>query len=119
MPSDLAIPVVFPDFKAHSDEINSDVPSGHAGMLIVNGANGVTAYYEYGRYDPPANFGLVRLQPVPNAASGAGLTVRALKPVFRRLSAVSGHAGRLRAAWISSARAVSERCEHLQMGGSR
>ena len=99
MATDLAIPIAFPDFMAHSDEINTNVPSGHAGILIVNGANGVTAYYEYGRYDP-ANIGLVRQQHIPNATSGSGLTVRALKPAFQQLSAVSGHGGRLRAAWI-------------------
>ena len=30
MPKDLAIPMAFPDCRARSDEINSDVPSGHA-----------------------------------------------------------------------------------------
>lgn len=99
MPKDLAIPMAFPDYKARSDEINSDVPSGHAGILFADGATGMTLYYEYGRYDPPANKGLVRNQTIANAGKG-GLSVAALKPAFRRLSQVSGHNGRLRAAWI-------------------
>ena len=99
MPTDLAIPIAFPDFMAQSDEINRKVPSGHAGIMIVN-SSGTTAYYEYGRYDPPKNHGLVRKQTVPNATAGAGLTVKALKPAFAHLSTVSGHGGRLRAAWI-------------------
>lgn len=99
--SDLAIPIAYPDFHAHSDEINRDVPSGHAGILFVDGSHGTTNYYEYGRYDPPKNQGLVRKQVIPNAAiSGASITVRSLKPVFRRLSQLSGHKGHLLAAWI-------------------
>jgi hypothetical protein len=99
MPTDLAVPMAFPDFKAHSDELDANIPSGHAGIMIVN-STGTTAYFEYGRYDPPVNRGLVRKQTVPNATKGAGITVKALKPAFRHLSQVSGHGGRLRAAWI-------------------
>jgi hypothetical protein len=98
---DLAIPIAYPDFKAHSDEINRDVPSGHAGILFVDGQHRTTNYYEYGRYDPPRNQGLVRKQVIPDAAPAGGrITVRSLKPAFKRLSQLSGHNGRLLAAWI-------------------
>jgi len=99
MANDLAIPIAFPDFMARSDEIQQDVPSGHAGILFASGATGTTMYFEYGRYDPPGNIGLVRRQTIPNSAA-RGLSVRALKPALRRLSQASGHGGRLRAAWI-------------------
>lgn len=99
MPSDIAIPIAYPDYQARSDEIDRDVPSGHAGILIVDGNTGVTAYYEYGRYDPPANRGLVRKVTVPNAENKS-ITVKGLKPAFRKLSQSSGHGGVLKAAWI-------------------
>lgn len=85
MPQDLAVPIAYPDFKARSDEIQSDVPSGHAGILFASGGTGTTLYFEYGRYDPPQNLGLVRRVPIPNVAPGR-LTVASLKPAFRRLS---------------------------------
>ena len=99
MPNDVVTPIAFPDYKAHSDEIGSDVPSGHAGVMFASAATGMTLYYEYGRYDPPANIGLVEKRTIPNVAAGT-LTVGKLKPVFRKLSQTSGHGGRLRAAWI-------------------
>lgn len=78
--SDLAIPIVFPDYLISVDTpaINVQVPNGlpwfdvlpdriripsgrkklpylgHAGILFANGQSGVTRYFEYGRYDPAA-----------------------------------------------------------------
>src|SRR5262245_30530932 len=99
MPDDLVVSIAFPDFMARSDEIQQNVPSGHAGVFFASAATGMTLYFEYGRYDPPANIGLVRKQPIPNIRAG-GFSVPVLKPIFRRLSQASGHGGRLRAAWI-------------------
>ncbi len=98
MPNDIALPIVFPDYEARVDELGTSVPSGHAGILIVNGVNGSTAYFEYGRYDP-ANRGLVRRVTVPDAPGTLGL--QALQPALRRLSTASGHNGRLRTAWVA------------------
>ncbi|ELY3410685.1 hypothetical protein SMW94_004639 [Vibrio parahaemolyticus] len=77
---DVIIPIVFPDYKIavatpRAVEVpdlipfidilpnNIQVPHtkakmsnlGHAGVLFINGSNGVTKYYEYGRYDPKGN----------------------------------------------------------------
>lgn len=77
---DVVIPIVFPDYRitvevqkievdvfpwttfddfhipAYRDKISN---LGHAGVLFINGKTGTTKYYEYGRYDPPKNLGLV------------------------------------------------------------
>ncbi|OUL76766.1 hypothetical protein [Paraburkholderia hospita] len=100
---DLAIPIAFPEYKAHSDEINKDVPSGHAGILFVDARSGITNYYEYGRYDP-ARRGLVQSKHIANAVrSGGTVTVHSLKKAFKDISHHAGHGGRLRAAWIEVA----------------
>ena len=37
---------------------------GHAGVMLIRGRDGMTKYYEYGRYDP-ANLGRVRRVAIP------------------------------------------------------
>jgi hypothetical protein len=77
---DKVIPIVFPDYKitVEAQKVKVDVlpwvdfdnftiPEykdkisnlDHAGILFINGKNGTTKYYQYGRYDPPKNLGLV------------------------------------------------------------
>ncbi|WP_274052892.1 hypothetical protein [Thalassomonas haliotis] len=92
--SDIVIPIVFPDYrilvnlsKQEVDLIpyvafdNFTIPDykdrfsnlGHAGVLFINGNNGVTKYFEYGRYDPPDFLGLVRkIKNLPDAVINEG-----------------------------------------------
>ena len=67
---DIVIPIVFP----YVDFDNFTIPSkkervsnlGHAGILFIDGISGTTKYYEFGRYNPAANRGLVRRIPLKN-----------------------------------------------------
>lgn len=70
---DVAIPIVFPDYRISVNQAQTKVDLikgaswdnltlpgykarwkglGHAGVCFINGKNGLTKYYEYGRYDP-------------------------------------------------------------------
>lgn len=101
MSEDVAVPVAFPDFKAHSDEINRGIPSGHAGILFIDGSHGTTNYYEYGRYDPPANKGIVRKVVVPDVKLFGGVPTRhSFETVLSVLSKKSGHDGRVLVAYM-------------------
>jgi hypothetical protein len=74
---------------------------GHAGVLFIDGKTGVTKYYEYGRYDPPRNKGIVRRQSIPDAIISKGKpTHDSLKKVISRISMVSGQSGAVLAAYI-------------------
>lgn len=118
--SDVAIPVVFPDYliMVETPAVTIDLPGsaldikipkaknkvpylGHAGILFINGRTGLTKYYEYGRYDPAAK-GLVRKQSVPDVriAGDGRPTAASLKLTLARVSKVSGQGGRLLGAYI-------------------
>jgi hypothetical protein len=121
---DAAVPIVFPDYliAVPRPEIRVDVPDfvpwlpneivvrretyrvpdlGHAGILFLQGSNGLTKYYEYGRYDPAAR-GLVRHVAIPDVRmhSSGRPTRRSLANTLGIISLRSGQSGRLVGAYI-------------------
>lgn len=46
--------VTYPDYKAKDDFSGISLPTGHAGVMLVS-PNGLTKYYEYGRYNPQSH----------------------------------------------------------------
>ena len=120
---DIVIPIVFPEYKiaVKIPKIEVDVlpwfefdnftiPKqkekfsnlGHAGVLFINGKNGVTKYYEYGRYDRAA-IGLVRRVPIPNArVINSKLDIASLKGPLRKISRVAGQSSRIEGAYIEA-----------------
>ncbi len=121
---DLIIPIVFPEYRISvntpriqvdvfpwTDFDNFTIPSskqklsnlGHAGILLVNGKNGVTKYYEYGRYDPPEYKGVIRRVPLPDAmVNKSGVILSSLIAPLHKISEVSGQGGRLEAVFIEA-----------------
>jgi hypothetical protein len=118
--SDVAIPVVFPDYliMVETPAVTIDLPGtaldikipkaknrvpylGHAGILFINGRTGLTKYYEYGRYDPAAK-GLVRKQSIPDVkiATDGRPSAASLKITLTKISRVSGQGGRMLGAYI-------------------
>lgn len=118
---DVIIPIVFPDYLigVNTPEIKVDVPDwlddtglfpdtvtvpstqnkvpelGHAGILFINGASGLTKYYEYGRYDR-ANKGLTRRVAIPDARIVNGTIHEVtLKKVLKSIAFKSGQRGRI------------------------
>jgi hypothetical protein len=98
---DVAIPVVFPDYRI-STPIGRLPWLGHAGLLFIDGRSGRTKYYEYGRYDPPQNRGQVRRKPVPAVARDPGgrPTRASLAAALAAVSSLAGHDGRIEGAYI-------------------
>ncbi len=74
---------------------------GHAGVLFLRGRDGMTKYYEYGRYDS-ASLGLVRRTRIPNVQIGQdGRPTRAsLANTLRTISARAGQGGPVSGAYI-------------------
>jgi hypothetical protein len=119
---DVIVPIVFPEYqitigipRAEVDLFpwatfdNVVVPSygrrlgnlGHAGVLIVSGALGTAKYYEYGRYDPPANIGIVRRIVIPNAKTkDKKIDPSSLKPALRKIAKLAGQSGRIEGVYI-------------------
>jgi len=119
-PSDVVIPIVFPNYLIAVDtppidvDLHIHIPGlpthvkipplhervpylGHAGAAFFDGRTGVTKYYEYGRYDPKA-LGLVRHVAVPDIRvppSAIGLL-----PLLKSISARSGQHGPILGAYI-------------------
>ena len=75
---------------------------GHGGILLIEN-NGITSYYEYGRYDSE-NLGMVRKVTVPNITwNGKGLiSEEELNKVLSILSKKSGQNKDIRAAYIET-----------------
>ena len=134
---DILIPIVFPDYKVTIEFKESEVdifpwmkmdnfktPSfksklsnlGHAGVLFINGRNGTSKYYEYGRYDPPENLGLVRkARNLPNVrVSSAGIDFSTLKATLSSISKVSGDSGRIEGAYIEVNNKYNEMLQHAE-----
>jgi hypothetical protein len=90
-----------PDFSIPSFETPHKVPElGHAGVMYVNGANGLTRYYEYGRYDSAA-LGLVRKQSISDVKfKGNDIDQATLKITLAQISQKAGQNGRIAAAYI-------------------
>lgn len=119
---DAVIPIVFPDYQItvevkrtevdlfpFTDLDNFTVPRmkervsnlGHAGILFIHGGEGVTKYYEFGRYDPPANIGLVRRVPIKNVQIKDGkLVLSSLKVPLGQISRVAGQNGRIMGVYV-------------------
>lgn len=119
---DVVIPIVFPDYKIAVEIPRTEVDVfpfvewddftirqrkekvsnlGHAGVLFVNGNNGLTKYYEYGRYDS-AGLGLVRRVPIPDAEVGDGsVDLTSLKKPLHRIARVAGQSGNIRGVFLT------------------
>jgi hypothetical protein len=89
----------FDDVTIHAT--NQRVPElGHAGVLFFD-ANGLTKYYEYGRYDPPKNLGLVRRLPIPDLTLVNGRpTDQSLGAVLLAIARKAGQGGRIQGVYI-------------------
>ncbi len=103
-PVDINLPRILPGQDLFPDHIRipaTKLPElGHAGVLFINGSNGLTKYYEYGRYDR-ANLGLVMRRPVPDAVIKNKLpTMTSLLVTLRRVSQQSGQHTRIEGAFI-------------------
>ena len=118
---DVVIPIVFPEYRISVETPrttvdvlpwfefdNVTIPAqklkmselGHAGVLFINGRNGATKYYEYGRYDS-ANRGLVRRVPVPDASvRGNAIQQDSLVRPLSLISRVAGQGGRIKGCYI-------------------
>ena len=120
---DVVIPIIFPDYKVTVEVQktkvdvfpwvtfdNFSIPTyrdrisnlGHAGVLFVHGKTGTSKYYEYGRYDPPKNLGLVvKARNLPDAIVKNGkLELGSLKKPLAFISRISGQSGRIQGVYI-------------------
>jgi RHS repeat-associated protein len=107
-----AVYITFPDYKARVPvnvlgvKATLHIPSGHAGILLIDNKTGLTKYYEFGRYDNPIDHGFVRgsKNPLPNVKIGPDghATDASLMPVLAQLSRDHGDGGRIEAAYIPS-----------------
>jgi RHS repeat-associated protein len=97
-----AILIVFPDYKI-STPVGKIGGLGHAGVLLIDNATGITKYYEYGRYDENGK-GLVRTVTVPNVVIGKDgkPTVASLNKVLGEISKKSGQGGQIDGAYVIS-----------------
>ena len=92
-----AIYIAFPQYKA-----NGIPHTGHAGVLLINNHNGVTKYYEYGRYDKE-KLGITRNLIIPDVKIKDGKpTPESLNKVLRSISKQAGHNGNIEGAYIKS-----------------
>lgn len=126
MPSgpDVVIPIVFPDFptsymivdtppqRIETPLGNVQIPPlrlnvneittlGHAGVLFFRGSDGLTKYFEYGRYDPEQRGDVVQrgISNLTLATSGLPTPV-SLASVLGQISSRAGRAGRILGAYI-------------------
>ena len=123
MAKDVVIPIVFPDYKITVEiqrtkvdlipwvefdnfttpKIKEKVSNlGHAGVLFINGRNGITKYFEYGRYDPPRNLGIVvKARNLPDVKIVKGkIDFSSLKKPLAFISRISGQSGRIQGVYI-------------------
>lgn len=101
MYDDEALLITYPDYPVNTDTLYGYTEMvGHAGILLIK-QNGLTKYYEFGRYDSAMN-GLVRNQIIPDAeiASDGKATSSSLKEILSTLSIKSGKGTRIRAAYF-------------------
>ncbi len=124
--TDIAIPIVFPDYlitvetpktsfkipdllpgidvlpdDVEIPETKNKVPQlGHAGILFIHSQTGTTKYYEYGRYR--SDVGNVRKLTIRDVRIGSDghPTKPTLAYTLSQISAKSGHGGRISAAYI-------------------
>ena len=92
-----AIQITFPQYKA-----NGIPHTGHAGVLLINNQNGLTKYYEYGRYDKE-KLGITRNLKIPDVKLKDGKpTPESLNKVLRSISKQAGHNGNIEGAYVKS-----------------
>lgn len=139
---DVVIPVVFPDYKvaveiqktkvdvfpwttfddfhipAYKDRISN---LGHAGILFINGKTGTTKYYEYGRYDPPKNLGLVvKARNLPDVIVKNGkIEFSSLKKPLSFISRISGQSGRIQGVYIEVENKYDAMLAHAELRKSQ
>lgn len=133
---DIVIPIVFPDYLigietlAYEVEVfpftdvdNFKIPSmkervsnlGHAGILFIDGSTGTSKYYEYGRYDPPANMGLVRRVPIKNAKIKNGkIDILSLKEPLKQISRIAGQCGKIRGVYLEVKNRYQEMLQYAE-----
>lgn len=96
-----ALLITYPDYPVNTDTYYGYTTMvGHAGVLLIK-FDGLTKYYEFGRYDHNLN-GKVRNLSIPNAAiaSDEMATSSSLKKILGILSTKSGKGTRIRAAYF-------------------
>lgn len=139
---DVVIPIVFPDYKITVevqktkvdvfpwfDFDNFTTPSykdkitnlGHAGVLFINGKNGISKYYEYGRYDPPKNLGLVvKARNLPDVKIVNGrLDFFTLKKTLSFISRISGQSGKIHGVYIEVENKYDAMLKHAELKKSQ
>ena len=97
-----AVAVTFPDYRiSFGGTTWSNL--GHAGALLINPANGVTRYYDFGRYG--GTTGIVRNLPLSSnvVMSGGVPTTASLAQVLTEVSKLAGNGGRIDGAYFSGA----------------
>ncbi len=135
---DIVIPIVFPDYKvaieiqktkvdvfpwttfddfhipAYQDRVSN---LGHAGILFINGKTGTAKYYEYGRYDPPKNLGLVvKARNLPDAVvKNDKIDFSSLKSPLSFISRISGQAGRIQGVYIEAVDKYEVMLRHAEL----
>lgn len=123
--TDIAIPIVFPDYliavntpktrviiadllpgfdilpdNVEVPETQNKFPElGHAGILFINGSSGTTKYYEYGRYG--GSLGAVRKLSIRDVIMQKDHPTKAsLSYTLSQISIKSGQGGRISGAYI-------------------
>lgn len=142
MPKDLVIPIVFPDYKITVeikrtkvdvipwvDFDNITIPKyketvsnlGHAGIFFVNGKTGTTKYFEYGRYDPPHNLGIVaKAANLPDAKLVNGeIDVSSLIKPLDFISRISGQSGRIQGVYLEVENKYKEMLDYARIKKSQ
>lgn len=102
MAKDILIPISFPDYIV-STPVGNIPELGHAGILFIRRVDGLTKYYEYGRYDPQ-EIGVVQRQVIPNVSFGTDgkPTQITLQKTLRTISEKTGKRGRISAAYVAN-----------------
>lgn len=142
MHKDIVIPIVFPDYKISVevqkrnvdvlpwvDQDNFTIPKykekisnlGHAGVLFINGKTGTTKYFEYGRYDPPHNLGLVvKAANLPDVKVANGkIEINTLIKPIDFISRVSGQSGRVHGVLIEVEKKYQTMLDYAQLRKSQ
>ena len=129
---DIAIPIVFPDYLiavntpkkkvkvpdllpfvdifpdvVEIPKTKNKVPElGHAGILFIRGKDGLTKYYEYGRYG--GTLGATRKRSIRNVSVKKGhATKDTLGYTLGQISKQSGQGGRIQGAYIEAPKGFS------------
>ncbi|OCG46981.1 hypothetical protein A9G34_03720 [Gilliamella sp. Choc4-2] len=124
---DYVIPLVFPNYlirleggsgTSGRDYFGTDrVPLlGHAGVLIINGQNGKTKYYEYGRY-PPGELGRTRSVQTKDViiSSSKMINIDSFKKTLRQISNNSGQKGNIKGAILRKENVFNEAIKYCEI----